>query len=486
MCAVSATLGMAGRTTAAGKSPAKLLVVEECDRTTPGSPIEPPAPFPSAPFVWGRLEHLPDAPVIVEGRAADHPAVQCFLGEAFHGVQRDAFVASLEDPFYEPRDRLLVKHGARILGHAALAHRVQRWGDRRIPCSELRRLATAPGARSLGIARAIMEIADRRMREDGSEVGVLSTHMPHFFRRFGYAVCGRSNVWQASAQQILAAVPAAVWRSDGHARITTRPWRQIELPALMRVYRTALEGVYGPLERTEAYWRWLISRQQFDRIYVAISGRDRCELQKDEADAEQSPIVGYAVIREDTVLELLVLPGHTAAAEQLLARAAAETIELDRQVVTMHAPPLHPLNEVLDRAGGLRQYQECWQGAMTMAKLLNPARFLHSLRETHRERARASGATAPWELTLGVDGARYQLSGTRRAVKVREGVGSPKRRGLTLNNADFTRLVLGHLDVRAAHTAGRVSASSGTALELAAALFPPLPMWTPPWDGLGL
>ncbi|MDZ4781162.1 MAG: GNAT family N-acetyltransferase [Planctomycetia bacterium] len=485
MCAVSSTLGMADRTMAAGKTKAKLLDLEECDRPTAGG-LEPAATLPLAPFVWGKLEHLPESPVIVEGRAADHPAVQCFLGEAFHGVQRDAFVASLEDPFYEPRDRLLVKRGTQILGHATLAHRVQRWGERRIPCSELRRVATAPCSRKLGVASALMETAERRIREDGSELAVLSTQIPHFFRRFNYAVCGRSNTWQMAAQQVLAALPEAAWRSDGHAKITTRPWRQIELPALMRIYRTALDGVHGPLERTEAYWRWLISRQQFDRIYVAISGRDRCELQRDESDAEQSPIVGYAVIREDCVLELLTLPGQTAAAEQLLARAAAETIELDRQVVTVHAPPMHSLNAIFHRAGGLRQYQEYWQGAVTMVKLLAPAKFLHSLRDSLHERARAVGQTAPWDLTLAVEDTRYQLSGTRRTVKVQEGAGSAKRRGLSMNRTDFTRLALGHLDLRGAHAAGRIRASSGAALELAAALFPALPLWTPPWDGLGL
>lgn len=484
MCAVSATLGMADRIMAAGKLPSNRLALVESDRPTIGAVNEPPAPV--SPHVWGRLESLPDAPVIVEGRAADHPAVQCFLGEAYHGVQRDAFVASLEDPFYEPRDRLLVKRGARILGHAALAHRVQRWGERLITFSELHRLATAPDSRNLGVGGALVETAERRMCEDGSELAVLSTRIPHYFRRFGYAVCGRSNVWQLSAQQVLAALPAAVWRSDDHARITTRPWRQIELPALMRIYRTALDGVHGPLERTEAYWRWLISRQQYDRIYVAISGRDRCELQRDEADAAQSPIVGYVVIREDCVLELLALPGHGAATEQLLARAAAETIELDRQVVTVHAPPEHPLNGVFDRAGGLRQYQERWQGAMTMVKLLAPARFLNSLRERLYERARAAGIAAPWEMTFLVEGSRYRLSGTRRSVKVQASAGTAARRGISLNHADFTRLVLGHLDLRATHAAGRIRSSSNRTLELAAALFPALPLWTPPWDGLGL
>jgi predicted acetyltransferase len=484
MCAMSSTLVVADRKTAVSKSRSSEPISEEVDRS--GADSLPESAIPAPPFIFGTLDHLPEAPVIIEGRAADHPAVQCFLGEAFHGGQRDAFVASLEDPFYEPRDRILVKRGTRILGHAALTHRVQCWGERRIPYSELRRVATCPEARTQGIAGHLVKTAERRMREDGSELSLLSTRIPHFFRRFDYAVCGRTSVWQASAQQLLAAMPAAVWRSDQHARFTTRPWRQIELPALMRIYRTATAGVHGPVERTEAYWRWLISRQQYDRIYVAIAGRDRCELQRDEADAALSPIVAYAVIREDSVLELCALPGHDEAAEQLLARAAAETIELDRQVVTVHLPPGNPLEAALRHAGSLHHYQESWQGAVTMVKLLEPARFLLANRGAYLERTRAAEISAPWGLTLSVEGTQYTLTGTRRSVKVSGGAPPGGRRGIALNRADFTRLALGHLDVRVAHAAGRVQASSANALELAATLFPKLPLWTPPWDGMGL
>ena len=78
------------------------------------------------------------------------------------------------------------------------------------------------------------------------------------------------------------------------------------------------------------------------------------------------------------------------------------------------------------------------------------------------------------------------LFGAGCSVKVHDGARSGGRRSVTLNGADFTRLVLGHLDLRAPQTAERVQASSAKAFEIAAALFPQLPLWTPPWDGLGL
>jgi hypothetical protein len=192
------------------------------------------------------------------------------------------------------------------------------------------------------------------------------------------------------------------------------------------------------------------------------------------------------VIREDCVLELLTLPGHEAAGEQLLARAAAETIELDRQVVTLHLPPGDRLQTVLQRAGGLHHYQEAWQGAVTMVKLLAPQRYLRGQQGTLFDRARAAGLATPWALTIAVDGERHTIVGTRRSVKLRDGAPPGGRREIALNRADFTRMLLGHLDVRAAQQAGRVRVSSSKALDMASALFPQLPLWTPPWDGLGL
>ena len=58
------------------------------------------------------------------------------------------------------------------------------------------------------------------------------------------------------------------------------------------------------------------------------------------------------------------------------------------------------------------------------------------------------------------------------------------RNYLTCRQSQWVQLLLGHADVRQLVAAGRIGASTQTAVELAAALFPPLPLWHPPLDDL--
>src|SRR5262249_8426531 len=149
----------------------------------------------------------------------------------------------------------------------------------------------------------------------------------------GWAICGRQSISQGEARLVLAHLQSE------HADRLTRPlsirlWRHVEMPALMRIYQQNTAGTPGPLERTEAYWRWLAGRQAYAALLLAIAGRDRLEL--DEATA---PIVGYAALRQGRIVESLSAPEHPTADFQLLARACAESVERDRRELIVHAPP---------------------------------------------------------------------------------------------------------------------------------------------------
>ncbi len=97
-------------------------------------------------------------------------------------------------------------------------------------------------------------------------------------------------------------------------------------------------------------------------------------------------------------------------------------------------------------------------------------------------RAKQAGLPRETELGLSVDGAKWRLVYTRRGFRVR--TGKLGRSYLTLSRAEFTRLALGHGSVRETAFAGRIQASTQTALELAELLFPQVPLWRPPWDDL--
>jgi predicted acetyltransferase len=403
---------------------------------------------------------------LVAGCAGDHPVVQHLLAEVFQGPSRDAFYSSLDDPFYEPRDRLLVKRSDQTVSHLLLTKRVMHFSW----------LGTLPEFRQLGFASRLVRAADEVMRRDGVVLGVLKTRVPHFFRQFGWALCGRHSQAQAGSRDLLAQLSAR-GLVPGESSVGIRPWRQVELPALMRLYREMTVGRAGHFERTEAYWRWLVSRKGFERIYVAVDGPDSFELEDDP-----NKLVGYLITCEDRVLELATANSHRHVARELLARACSEAIERDYHMVTLHAAPDDPLLEIFQIAGGTLECAESNQGEVNMAKLMNPAAFLKMLCPELHCRAEAASLTRPCELGMLVDGEKYRLVVSRRSVKFgRHKIG---RSYLACNAANFTRLLLGHLDIGESLAEGRLRASTQLAAETARVLFPRLPVWRPPLDEL--
>jgi predicted acetyltransferase len=412
----------------------------------------------------------------VPGCAGDHPVVHHLLTAIFQGPPRDAFYASLDDPFYEPRDRLLVKRNDQTIAHLLLTKRVVRFGGLSLPTDCLSWLGTLPEFRQFGFASRLVGAADEAMRRDGAVLGLLKTKIPHFFRRFGWALCGRHSQAQAGSRDLLAQLSAR-GLVPGEASVSIRPWRQVELPALMRLYGQMTAGRAGHFERTEAYWRWLVSRKGFERIYVAVDGPDNFELEDNPAK-----IVGYLITCEDRVLELAAASSHRHVARELLARACSEAIERDYHMVTLYAPPDEPLFEIFQIAGGTSHCAESHQGEVFMAKLMNPVGFLRMLCPELHIRADAAGLTRPCELGVLIDGEKYSLIVSRRSVKLVRG--KLGRSYVDCTGANLTRLLLGHMDLDVAIAEGRLRASTQLAVETARVLFPRLPAWRPPLDEL--
>jgi ribosomal protein S18 acetylase RimI-like enzyme len=411
---------------------------------------------------------------VSSGTAGDHHAIYDLLSTALPSATRDGFLTSLDDPFYEPCHRLVIRHGGRVLSHAHLSPRTMRLGQLPLRVSVLSGLATWPEYRGMGLARRLLVAAERSMADDGAVLGMLRTNIPHFFRAAGWAVCGRHSISRARTRDLLAQlVPMPDTQSEQAPLV--RPWRQVELPALMRLHQSCNQSSSGSFERTEPYWRWLISRKHFDQIFVAIHGPDRQEL-----DDVCLPIVGYVVVRGQEVLELVSDPAHPRAAEQLLARACGEAIERDFTTLVYHAPPSDKLHERFLAAGGSRFHHESSQGEVFMMKLLDPIGFLRQLCGQLHERAEQSNLPRPCELGLLLQGQKHRLAITRRSVKL-----AGRRLGrsyLSMNDAEFTRLLLGHVRLDEAVASGRVEASTRVAFEMSAALFPQLPLWHSPLD----
>ncbi|MBN2022091.1 MAG: GNAT family N-acetyltransferase [Pirellulales bacterium] len=420
----------------------------------------------------------PDPLRLVAASAADFPAIQYFLTEVFGRPVPTEYRLAKEDPFFEPHDRLLFKAPTQIVGHVHTTRRVMQLGPVAIPSAGIHWLGILPGFQGQGRGSRLLRAAECHATAQGALVGLLRTRIPHFFRRTGWALCGGDPRSQAPARAILSEMlrcraPLRRRRS----RLSVRCWRRMELPALARIYRENLSGTCGPLERTEAYWQWLIRRHAYDQIYVALNGPDLLELEE-----TLTPIVGYAVTRGERILELLTAPDCPAVAGHLLVRACRDAIEADRHWITLHAPDGHRLHGLFGRAGGREAVVEPDRGEVLMARLLAPMRLLRRLAPVLVERAVAAGLPRSFELGLTVDRRKFLLARRHDAMDVLAGrIG---RSSLRLNVADFTRLVLGQLDWDEALASGRLAVSTALASRLGSALFPRSPWWRPPLDDL--
>jgi predicted acetyltransferase len=407
---------------------------------------------------------------------ADHAAIFYFLNRIFNAPTRHEFKASLDDPFYEPSDRLLLRRGRRLLAHAQVTHRVMQFGRLQLSAAGLHWLGVAEECRGQGLGRYLLSAAEREMVKSGALLGLLRTSCPHFFRQTGWALCGRHNYSRASARSILAKLAEHQGRRR-HRPLLIRPWRYWEQPGLVRVYNNNLPGAAGMLQRTEAYWKWLIRRHAFDQIYVALEGPDQWDLE--EANTR---IVGYAITRGEEIIELMADRHCRRAASELVMRVCRDSIEADRQCVLLHAPPAHSLHSLLLDAGGIHHYHESDRGEVFMARLLDPLKMLRKLSGAFLRRSEEASLPRPFELGLQLDNVKYSLEIGHQEVKV--AAGRIGRSYMSMNVADFTRLVLGQLDWDRAEADGRLEVSTRIAERAGRALFPSLPLWRPPLDEL--
>ena len=394
------------------------------------------------------------------------------------------------------------------------------FGSVSLPAAGVDGLAVSPEDCNQGFGTHLLRAAERQAARDGAMLAMLRTNMPRFFGRRGWATVAGNSWRRVDARALLARLLDSGFLARPRRRLHIRPWLMWDQAALARIFRQnvsadenssrtdirssrrtdilvcqmktgrnacppeknrdSLDFVpagYGPLERTTAYWRWLLSRHGYSAIYVALEGPDQLELGEISTRA-----VGYAVIRGEQIVELMTAPDHPEAATKLLARCAGDAIEQGRHSLVLHAPTNSPLLDILDQSGGYGPAAEGQQGAVCMMRLLDPLEFMRRLRGQFHERAAAACLPRPLDLGLLVDGDKYQLK--LRADSVQATSERVGRSYLRLCSADFCRLLLGELDVEAMIAKGRLDCSTTLAHQAALALFPRLPLWRPLWDDL--
>jgi predicted N-acetyltransferase YhbS len=420
---------------------------------------------------------------LASGTAADHHAVFDLLQNVFQAPSAGDFQTQLEEPFYEPNQRLVARWGARVVSHLRMCHREMRFGSLVLPVSFLTELATAAPFRRQGLATALLAESERQMADEGTIVGFVRTGVPDFFVRRGWTL-GGSHTWsEAGAREILAQLSATRPADNGlpelqeptsrNQQLSTRIWRHVERAALERLYAANIQHSHGPLHRSHDYWCWLVSRRAYDAIYVTVQGPDRREL-------DDRPIVAYAVVRGSRVVELFGSPECPHATTHLLARICGEAIERDVHDVILDLAPDHPLHEVLRAAGGKYRRRELVNGQALLAKVLKPWEMLEQILPEIAERVRRSGLALPAELVIQDQGERRRIHVTRRAATLEPS--RAQRQQLVCAPGALSELLLGQWAIPVGVERGRISSHSASTLTRAATFFPRLPLWRPPLE----
>jgi predicted acetyltransferase len=432
---------------------------------------------------WQREPNVPapDAVRLVTGSAGDHKLVYALLRAANRAPAYERFQSWLDEPSYEPLNRLLVKRGSQLVAHSQVFDRVAWFQGMQFPVGGIEDPATLLEYRGAGYERLLLSAAEQAIRHRRAVVAIARTDQPNLFRSAGWSEANGQRHTEANVNDVLARLaqtPAAVLPLRPTRPLRIRLWRQVELDPLQRLYRRAMPTTWGALDRSEAYWRWFVNRRAHDELIVAIYGRDDWTALDVPAH-----IVGYVMTRGSRVVELATLPAFGRAAEPLLARACHDAIERDHRTLSLHLPSADPLHEVLLAAGG------GWStggrnGGTLMLKLLDPVRWIEGLQKVLVDRATAAGLELPVSIAFDTGRRKYRLDLTHQGARLVRARGEAL--DVSCSPEMLGALFLGNVAVDAVQQSGRVvfRAAAAAALQTAS-LFPPIPFWQSSLDSLG-
>lgn len=418
--------------------------------------MKAPSPVIRLPYRRGSVE-------FAAGTEADHEAVFQNLLHVFHGPDRDAFLGALSDPAYKPEQRLLVKVENRVVSHVHLTQREVRYGSVVLSMNGVMWVGTLPEYRGLGFAQNLMRLADSRAKESGILLQALTTGMPKFYRPLGWGVCGRQSLGVILSRNLPAAGDGLLEAKGGPWHV--RPWRQVELNDLMRLYDTQYARTTGSIQRSEDYWRWIIGRRYAHVIWVACQGET---------------VRGYAFVKDHKILELATDTAYPHALQALLGRVRSEALERAYPEVVIHAPADHPAFEVVRAGSGRIIEVEEFENNTSMYHIPDAEAFLKAVLPELTRRVRESGTPLPFELGVTVADRRLMIHIDAKSARVE--ADKLSRRHLSLSPTAFVRLAMGHTGIDRAMVEDAAESSTTTAIDAARILFPVVPIWRSPLD----
>ena len=445
----------------------------------------------------GFLRSLGADTQIFVGNAGDHSPILQLLHQVYQSPLDDDFLSRLDEPLYQPSDRLLLRRDNRLLGHVQVSKLVGWFHGQRCPLARLQDFVTLPEYRSAGFDAPLLELAESVAVDEGAILGFVRTDRPEWFEQQGWSCCRGQGHTRANTRAILSHLDAQQSNRIHHTpTIEIRTWRHFELESILKLYQQLSTGMWGTLQRSLENWQWLVGRKAHDQILIAIepSSDEKASEQAEDIVLEdmaieddphrQIDIVGYAIVRDSCIVEMLTLPGHSAVRSLLVARACRDAIDLDHHFVSLHTPAADPMHELLVTAGGSWIADNAAAGGQWMLKLLAPDRWIERLYPVLHERAREAGIQRPLEIDFAMGEQTWRLTLTRRRSRLERVASSSAP--VQCNWHALQDLLTSNLTFPEAIAQGRLRTPHLSILRMMAALFPPKLYWQSPFPLLRL
>ncbi len=403
----------------------------------------------------------------LEASEGDHDEVGQMLVNTLRNLDRERFHTSLIDPDYRPEHRLLARVGGRLAGHVLMTRRRVRIDTVQVPISGLIWLGTVPEFRGLGLAEHLIRQTVRKSDNAGVALMGLTTRTPEHYERLGWVKVGQSRPLAVSPRHLPTEETMQIEAARGGW--TVRPWRQVELGDLMRIYERQMEGTHvGSVVRSESYWRWIVGMRMAHAVWVACRG---------------DHVKGYAFVKDHHVLEIGSDEDSQEVFKMLLGRIRAESLERAYPEILLDVPSDHPvLSHLADWPAVGRPGRSIGpdQPNCLMMRLTNIGMFLNQIAPELDRRVRAAGQNAG-ELGLSIGSHRWTLRWDEKLPMSVES-GRSGRKSITLNDKSLIQLAFGQESIESLVLSGNAHFQNASAAVACDLLFPKRSLWRSTMD----
>ncbi|PQO46493.1 sterol carrier protein domain-containing protein [Blastopirellula marina] len=444
-----------------------------------------PQPQPSAQTSLSRRDA--DSFRLTSSHEGEQFAILQLMKHCLFQYDENEFHSQQERPDYDPRERLTFRLGNEIIGHIRCVPQ-QIWLHGNL-VSYLRasEFVLAPEHVDYANVDAFFQCLDGTFDSHGGAFMMhrTSAAMAQRLARFGWVPLSNQFHSTAATEPFLVSVrgespveESSVKANAPAARKESGLWirlmRQVEADALVSLYEKSYERNQIGTPRSAAMWDWLLRRKAFDALYVAIRGGNKLAL-----DDAIDRIAGYAIVKDQQILEVITQPHEEGVKIPLVNRICSDLYEANHQQFHLESPVSDPIHTLLRKVPSPRNSPPSEE---LLVRMPNPLQHLAEFCDVLHQRARSRKLELPLDLGLLIDGEKYCLHLGKRKGSLSDG--RLGRSYLELTSAQLVQLVLGDLQIASLVESGQLHASTQVALQTAVTLFDYNPPWFPAVDVL--